>query len=95
MFLKPPRVHRSSNSKYNDLKRVMSADSATFDKGGMEYSGEVEGICSKTERVLSPEKPGDEQKSKFLIQKSELNNLWGFFLLKQTPNLMHINVTGF
>ncbi|XP_020870620.1 katanin p80 WD40 repeat-containing subunit B1 homolog isoform X2 [Arabidopsis lyrata subsp. lyrata] len=63
MFLKPPRVHRSSNSKYNDLKRVMSADSATFDKGGMEYSGEVEDICSKTERVLSPEKPGDEQKN--------------------------------
>ncbi|KAG7653878.1 Katanin p80 subunit C-terminal [Arabidopsis suecica] len=74
MFLKPPRVHRSSNSKYNNLKRVMSADSATFDKGGMEYSGDVLDICSKTERVLSPEKPGDEQKNtEYPSSSRELN----------------------
>jgi len=66
----------------------MSADPATFGKGGMENSGDVEDIPSKTERVLSREKPGDEQKSKFLIQKLKLTNIWPFFLLKQTPNLM-------
>jgi katanin p80 WD40 repeat-containing subunit B1 len=63
MFLKPPRIHRSSNSKYNDTRRAMSADPATFGKGGMENSGDVEDIPSKTERVLSREKPGDEQKN--------------------------------
>lgn len=60
----------------------MSVDSGTLNdsKGGMEYSGDLpasrilcnedinsQHIVTKTERVVSPEKPGDEQTSKFLI----------------------------
>ncbi|KFK43409.1 hypothetical protein AALP_AA1G122100 [Arabis alpina] len=63
MLLKPPRVRSTSNSKYNESRRAMSVDSGTFDgnKSGLEYSRQ--NISSKTERVLSPDKPGDEQKN--------------------------------
>uniref|UniRef100_M4ESH8 Katanin p80 WD40 repeat-containing subunit B1 homolog n=1 Tax=Brassica campestris TaxID=3711 RepID=M4ESH8_BRACM len=70
MLHKPPRVQRSSyNNNHNESRRAMSVDSATLNnsKGGLEYSGRnVEDTndqhsSTKTERVLSPEKPGDEQ----------------------------------
>ncbi|KAL1222872.1 Katanin p80 WD40 repeat-containing subunit B1-like protein [Cardamine amara subsp. amara] len=81
MLLKPPRVQRSSNSKYNESRRATSVDSGTSDndKGGLEYSRDRDlptcrnlckedinnkSIFSKTERVFSPEKPGDDQKIK-------------------------------
>ncbi|KAF3571632.1 hypothetical protein F2Q69_00063538 [Brassica cretica] len=79
MLHKPPRVQRSSyNNNYNESRRAMSVDSATSNdsKGGMEYSGDLQAsrilckdinsqhIVTKTERVVSPEKPGDEQTSK-------------------------------
>lgn len=79
MLHKPPRAHRSSNSKYNESRRAMSVDSGTSDndKGRLEYSRDKDlckedinnkSISSITERVLSPEEPGDEQKSKFKNQ---------------------------
>ncbi|XP_013601923.1 PREDICTED: katanin p80 WD40 repeat-containing subunit B1 homolog isoform X1 [Brassica oleracea var. oleracea] len=77
MLHKPPRVQRSSyNNNYNESRRAMSVDSGTLNdsKGGMEYSGDLpasrilcnedinsQHIVTKTERVVSPEKPGDEQ----------------------------------
>lgn len=82
MLHKPPRAQRSSYNNYNESRRAMSVDSATYSdsKDGLEYSGDLPtggNLCNedvnnqhtatKTERVLSPEKPGDEQKSKFQI----------------------------
>ncbi|KAH0866430.1 hypothetical protein HID58_083641, partial [Brassica napus] len=77
MLHKPPRVQRSSyNNNYNESRRAMSVDSGTLNdsKGGMEHSGDLpasrilcnedinsQHIVTKTERVVSPEKPGDEQ----------------------------------
>lgn len=86
-FLKPPRVYRSLDSKYDESRRATSVDSGTVDdnEGVLDYSGDTDlptggtlckddtnnkDISSKSERVLSPEKPTDVQKSKFLISKS-------------------------
>ncbi|CDY34658.1 BnaC08g42170D [Brassica napus] len=64
MLHKPPRVQRSSyNNNYNESRRAMSVDSATSNDSKAEYSGDLpsgKNLC-KTERVVSPEKPGDEQ----------------------------------
>ncbi|CAA7020803.1 unnamed protein product [Microthlaspi erraticum] len=80
-FLKPPRVYRSLDSKYDESRRETSVDSGTVDdkEGVLDYSGDIDlptggnlckeeisnkNISTKTERVLSPEKPGDVQKIK-------------------------------
>ncbi|CAH8367085.1 unnamed protein product [Eruca vesicaria subsp. sativa] len=85
MLLKPPRMQRSPNTKYNETRWAMSVDSETLDskQSGLEKSRDTdlpkehaddrgcnptgedandEIILSKPERVLSPEKTGDEQK---------------------------------
>lgn len=79
MLHKPPRAQRSSYNNYNESRRAMSVDSATYSdsKDGLEYSGDLPtggNLCNEdvnnhhtateTERVLSPEKPSDEQKIK-------------------------------
>uniref|UniRef100_A0A1J3IGP2 Katanin p80 WD40 repeat-containing subunit B1 homolog n=3 Tax=Noccaea caerulescens TaxID=107243 RepID=A0A1J3IGP2_NOCCA len=80
-FLKPPRVYRSLESKYDESRRATSVDSGTVDdnEGVLDYSGDTDlptggnlckedtnnkDISSKSERVLSPEKPTDVQKIK-------------------------------
>ncbi|ESQ35738.1 hypothetical protein EUTSA_v10006699mg [Eutrema salsugineum] len=62
MLHKPPRVHRSSYNSYYESRRAMSVDSGTFDDNKEDINNQP--ISSKNERLLSPEKPGDEQKIK-------------------------------
>ncbi|XP_048612083.1 katanin p80 WD40 repeat-containing subunit B1 homolog KTN80.2-like [Brassica napus] len=90
MLLKPPRVQRSPNTKYNETRWAVSVDSENVDsnQSSLEKSRDTvleeefaddrgcnpseedandKIILSKPEQVLSPEKAGDEQKSKYLI----------------------------
>ncbi|XP_048592186.1 katanin p80 WD40 repeat-containing subunit B1 homolog KTN80.2-like isoform X1 [Brassica napus] len=85
MLLKPPRVQRSPNTKYNETRWAVSVDSENLDshQSGFEESRDADLpieladdrgcnpteedtsdaiILSKPERVLTPEKTGDEQK---------------------------------
>uniref|UniRef100_A0A0D3BVD0 Katanin p80 subunit C-terminal domain-containing protein n=1 Tax=Brassica oleracea var. oleracea TaxID=109376 RepID=A0A0D3BVD0_BRAOL len=87
MLLKPPRVQRSPNTKYNETRWAVSVDSENVDsnQSSLEKSRDTvleeefaddrgcnpseedandKIILSKPEQVLSPEKAGDEQKSK-------------------------------
>lgn len=99
MLLKPPRVQRSPNTKYNETRWAVSVDSENLDshQSGFEESRDADLpieladdrgcnpteedasdaiILSKPERVLTPEKAGDEQKGKYSItySKSDLTN---------------------
>ncbi|KAL0771862.1 hypothetical protein Bca101_037013 [Brassica carinata] len=90
MLLKPPRVQRSPNTKYNETRWAVSVDSENVDsnQSSLEKSRDTvleeefaddrgcnpseedandKIILSKPEQVLSPEKAGDEQKSKHPI----------------------------
>ncbi|CAN8311979.1 unnamed protein product [Cochlearia groenlandica] len=77
MLHKPPRVQKTSYSKYSDSRRAMSFDSGTLDdkKGGSEYSEDFstgtniikedtsnQHNTTKAERVITPAKHGGEQK---------------------------------